>query len=143
MTHRYYRLVGRDVVPIPGDDVLVWAREFEKDRRLRQEWIGGQFVSTVFLGMDHNFFDEGPPLIFESMIFHGPHDEDQARYSTYDEAIKGHEAMVAMLKRETSLWRRELAPLLRWWMPLFKHYLLRYRMWNIKRSLEKRSDDAQ
>ena len=29
------------------------------------------FISTVFLGIDHNFNLEGPPLLFETMIFGG------------------------------------------------------------------------
>ena len=50
-------------------------------------------VSTVWLGLDHNFGDD-PPLIFETMIFGGSLDEDQKRYSTEAEALAGHEAMV-------------------------------------------------
>ena len=46
-------------------------------------------VSTVFLGLDHNW-GEGPPILFETMIFGGEHDEDQWRYETWDEAIAGH-----------------------------------------------------
>jgi len=46
-------------------------------------------VSTVLLGLDH-FWGEGPPLIFETMIFGGDHDNDQWRYSTREEAEEGH-----------------------------------------------------
>ena len=47
-------------------------------------------VSTVYLGLNHAW-DDGPPLIFETMIFGGPHDEQQWRYSTEAEAIEGHQ----------------------------------------------------
>lgn len=47
-------------------------------------------VSTVLLGFDHNFSQEGRPLIFETMIFGGPHDQYQERYATLAEAVEGH-----------------------------------------------------
>ena len=49
-------------------------------------------ISTVFLGIDHNFFGSGPPLLFETMIF-GPPDDDelyQTRCCTYAEALEMH-----------------------------------------------------
>lgn len=57
----------------------------------------GKVVSTVWLGLDHNYFG-GPPLIFETMVFPSEDDwtaEDSDRYSTEAEARAGHEAMVA------------------------------------------------
>lgn len=30
---------------------------------------GGRFVSTVFLGLDHNWIEGGAPMLFETMIF--------------------------------------------------------------------------
>jgi hypothetical protein len=57
-------------------------------------------VSTVFLGLDHNFRDEGPPILFETMIF-GETDDDpvgrQWRYATWAEAELGHMAIVETL----------------------------------------------
>lgn len=46
-------------------------------------------VSTVFLTIDHQF-GEGPPLLFETMIFGGPQDHWTDRYSTWNEAVSGH-----------------------------------------------------
>ena len=55
-------------------------------------------VSTVFLGLNHQFGD-GPPLIFETMIFSpGPLDQECWRYSTESEALVGHAAAVAQLQ---------------------------------------------
>lgn len=60
-----------------------------------QETVNSYFVSTVFLGMDHGFDPEGPPVVYETMIF--PHREDgklierdRWRYATRDEALAGH-----------------------------------------------------
>lgn len=52
-------------------------------------------VSTVFLGLDHNY-EDGPPILFETMIFGGKHDEYQERYSTWDEAVEGHARAVKL-----------------------------------------------
>lgn len=53
-------------------------------------------TAPVFLGLDHSF-DDGPPLIFETMVF--PSESDYAdldceRYSTPAQAVAGHAAMV-------------------------------------------------
>ena len=58
----------------------------------------GLWVSTVWLGLDHSFCREGPPLIFETMVFESKenlHDLDCERYPTEAEAIEGHWRMVA------------------------------------------------
>lgn len=51
-------------------------------------------VSTVFIGIDHRIWGEGPPLLFETMIFGGPLDQSQWRYASYDDAMTGHKAAV-------------------------------------------------
>lgn len=72
-------------------DLETWARWFEDIENRRVGWteVGDVKVSTVCLGIDHRF-GEGPPLLFETMIFGGPHDQYQERYSTWDEAQQGH-----------------------------------------------------
>ncbi len=86
-----YYLKGKECIPIENpDDVLQWAKAFEQNNRiLQQDTIGDVFVSTVFLGLDHQY-DEGPPLLFETMTFKNGSSKDMKRYSTYDEAILGH-----------------------------------------------------
>lgn len=79
-------------------DLMTWARAFERSssRRLKRETVAeGVDVSTVFLGLDHSWGD-GPPLLWETMIFGGPHDGYQERYSTHDEAMAGHAKAVAL-----------------------------------------------
>lgn len=79
-----------------------WARRFCEDgddrRVARDELAGGVSVSTVFLGIDHNFSDVGPPVLFETMIFGGPHDEEQWRYTTWNEAVAGHQVAVELAR---------------------------------------------
>lgn len=89
---RYYR---RDGTPYPDgpEQTLAWARDFgDVDKRIVAQtrlW-NGAFVSTVFLGLDHQYGD-GPPLIFETMVFDiGPVEDTFGRWSTEDEAWYGH-----------------------------------------------------
>lgn len=52
-------------------------------------------VSTVWLGIDQGFGATERPLIFESRVFGGPLDNTCRRYATRDEAIAGHDELVA------------------------------------------------
>jgi hypothetical protein len=54
------------------------------------------YVSTVFLGLDHRWGKQGPPILFETMIFGGVEDQYQERYATWDEAEAGHAKAVAL-----------------------------------------------
>jgi hypothetical protein len=63
----------------------------------------GRWVSTVWLGFDYSFGD-GPPLIFETMVFPSERDMgelDCERYSTEEAAKKGHERMCAKWSAES------------------------------------------
>jgi len=91
-----YILDGK--VPVPCDDVLSWGKEYEKqDRKVAQNKIGDANISTVFLALDHNW-GEGPPILFETMVFGGKHDQYQERYSTWEEAEAGHAKALKMVK---------------------------------------------
>ncbi len=77
--------------------MLEWSKLFEDDeyKAVAKTEIhsdeGNYSVSTVWLGMDHRFSQDGPPLIFETMIFgDGAMSEWMARYSTEQEALEGH-----------------------------------------------------
>ena len=51
------------------------------NRRVAHDVKDGISVSTVFLSLDYQW-GEGPPLIFETMIFGGEHNDWQNRCST-------------------------------------------------------------
>ena len=81
-------------------DLMTWAEWYETaDRKVARETIGDSDISTVFLGIDHSF-GEGPPLLFETMVFNGKLDGEINRYSTWDDAVAGHNAMVKKVKKE-------------------------------------------
>lgn len=56
-------------------------------------------VSTVWLGVNYNFTGDGPPIIFETMVFGGNENQDQTmwRWSTEEGARAGHAEVVASI----------------------------------------------
>ncbi len=80
-----------------------WANFFEKteNRIVNQEEIKEHQVSTVFLGLDHNWNPKSNvPLIFETMVFE-PNSYSEiycTRYSTWNEAEEGHKKAVQWVK---------------------------------------------
>lgn len=76
-----------------------WAEKFEDNeyKRVVATEVGDARVSTVWLGLDHGWNGEAP-VIFETMIFDGPYDEHQWRYSTEADAVAGHERIVKALR---------------------------------------------
>jgi len=88
MKRGYFILKNRQ--PVITEDISVWGKFMENTERIVDNTeIGDVVVSTVFLGLDHQY-GVGEPLLFETMIFGGVHDQYQERYSTWDEAVKGH-----------------------------------------------------
>lgn len=93
----YYNKEGKKI------DLKTWSNHLEDGdyKIIKQETLpNGKWVSTVWLGLDYQF-GKGKPLIFETMVFpkypikKGDFlDEDMERYSTLEEALKGHEEMV-------------------------------------------------
>ena len=81
------------------DGVLTWAALFENEayKRVAFTRFSHVNVSTVWLGLDHNWFG-GVPLIFETMIFGGPHDQFMRRWPTEASALAGHDRIVAALR---------------------------------------------
>jgi len=94
MTDRYI-LDGK--TPVPCEDLIKWALWLENSKRhVGSEIRGNVRVSTVFLGIDHRYPPaKGPPLLFETMVFGGEHDQDMGRCSTWDEAEKMHREFCA------------------------------------------------
>lgn len=76
--------------------LMEWATLFEDRafKKIANTIIGPYHISTIWLGLDHDFGD-GPPLIFETMILMEDETDSlchwQSRYSTLPEAREGHE----------------------------------------------------
>lgn len=73
--------------------------ENKSNWRVDETYIGEARISTVFLGLDHNHsWPNGTPILFETMIFGGEHDDFQERYCTWDEAEAGHKIAVDLVE---------------------------------------------
>ena len=90
-----YRLIGR--LPVPCPDPNEWAKwHSTADLCVRLTEVGPLRISTVFLAIDHNYYDGGDPILFETMIFDDGDDTYQTRCHTWDEAERMHDAAVAV-----------------------------------------------
>jgi hypothetical protein len=69
-------------------------------KRVAETRTGESWVSTVWVGIDMGYGDDRPPIIFETMVFGGPLDQEMDRYATEAEALIGHEAMVGRVRVE-------------------------------------------
>ncbi|HMF66125.1 MAG TPA: hypothetical protein VK602_00775 [Phyllobacterium sp.] len=101
-------------------DMMTWARWFADDsnRRVAEDFTGFYILSSVFLGIDHNFGWKGPPLLFETMVFlreaeiklmfgkHRPVNEEAFelgdtcwRYSSWDDCATQHQTILRRLQK--------------------------------------------
>lgn len=96
-----YRLEGHTPVAVSSfEEFMRWELETLHEQKIvRKDVVGGVEISTVFLGRNHQFRD-GPPLVFETMVFGGAGDY-QARYSTWEQAEQGHARALAQVLAQT------------------------------------------
>ena len=106
----YYKLVDGEIQPATLEE---WAETYEKPglRNIAFDKVAtprGDIVdvSTVFLGLDHGFGADGPPVLFETMAFGIPADhspdrqEDyQWRYTSVADAKAGHIRVVQAIEK--------------------------------------------
>jgi hypothetical protein len=107
--------IGNGHVPVPCDDFMAWAEWMSSaDRHVGHDMVGTIYLSTLFLGLDHQF-GEGPPMLFETMAFD---ESDQrthtlgdltftcsetlewiySRYSTWEDALWSHKEWLEKLR---------------------------------------------
>lgn len=96
-----------DHTAVPERNVGAWGEWMEShNRRVARTHISESLmVSTVFLGVDHQWGD-GPPHLYETMCFmvvdDAPKweglDDYTRRYATWEEAERGHDEVVTVLK---------------------------------------------
>ena len=73
-----------------------------KNRLVRRSYITKDIYSTAILGIDYNHSGRGAPVLWETMVFGGPHDGYQRRYSSRAAAFKGHASAIALTKHGLS-----------------------------------------
>lgn len=95
VNRRYYTLDGHEVGEVAT--LAEWEKwRLEGDRQVALTRIPpGLRVSTIFLGVDHNFLGQAAPVLFETMVF-DDYGESTAngcgmrRYCTWAQAEDGH-----------------------------------------------------
>lgn len=104
MREQKYILLGHD--PIPCSNLAQWAASFgdHASRIVAKTAVAcdtGEVVevSTVFLGLDHNYMGVGEPILFETMTFGGLLNGWQWRYCTWEEAEAGHAEVLQIVRR--------------------------------------------
>lgn len=83
----------RDGKPIP-DDYYNTAKHGRKykwgtEKRIGRTVVGDWTVSTVWLGLNHDYLT-GVPVVFETMVFGEPYENELRRYTTEEDAMRGH-----------------------------------------------------
>jgi len=120
---KQYKFILNGKRPEACADIVKWGRWFETaDRHVAKTDVGECWVSTVFLGLDHNWSGEGAPVLFETMAFMPPIEKklfgrwrmireemDCRRYQTWEEAEEGHLAMVIEVKAKLAKIEEEVA----------------------------------
>lgn len=95
----FYILDGQ--TPVVCYDIKQWRKAFSNlDRRVARDDIDDIRISTVFLSLDYNFSLDGPPLLFETMVFVGDDSEYCERYPTWDAAAAGHKRIVDAIRHQ-------------------------------------------
>lgn len=115
----YYVLkpeIGDGKVPVPVDDLHEWAAWYERssiERTVARSTVGPFRVSTVFLGLDHQYDPtQAEPHLFETMVFdsenvkelHGDQYEEEVwpltrRCGTWECAEHDHREVVEEVRK--------------------------------------------
>ena len=99
---KYYMLIDGLIKEANSiNEWLKWNRT--SNRRVALNEIDDITISTVFLGIDHNYNTNGLPILFETMIFGGSHDEECFRCSTLEEAKEYHKRAIQLVEESKSM----------------------------------------
>ena len=101
---KYYSVHGKEIT------MEQWAIAYEYGpHTVRYDKVGDFIVSTVWLGLDHNYIGGGKPIVFETMVFKAKGKStyiqsgtsfEERRWSTLTEAIAGHLKMCAKWRKK-------------------------------------------
>jgi hypothetical protein len=96
-------LKDKIVIPINTRDeagLIRWFSWLENADRViaKTQFSPEVLVSTVFLGINHGFGER--PLWFETMVFGGAFDGYLDRYETWEQAFKGHQHVLDLVRND-------------------------------------------
>ena len=94
---KYYKF--EDGQPVECTDILDWSKWFTiTDRTVARTIVNDAEISTVFLGIDHDFSHENAkPILWETLVFGGELAGEMERYDTLVDAKVGHKRMCAQV----------------------------------------------
>ena len=81
------------------NEFVDWEEAYPEKRIIKQYDNDEVFVSTVFLGLDHAW-NSDIPVLWETMIFGGEHDQYQERYTSYEDALEGHKIALNLVNQK-------------------------------------------
>lgn len=82
-----------------AQEYLDWEEANQDKKYLKQEFVDDIHVSTVFLGLDHSW-NSNIPVLWETMIFGGEHDQYQDRYTSVEDALEGHQKALNLVNKQ-------------------------------------------
>lgn len=98
MNNLYILNRKHEVIPaISTRQWTVWFSDISNRRVAKTDISSDVCVSTVFLGLNHNWSDSKKLLVFETMVFGGDYDGEMERCSTWEEAVEMHQRMVELV----------------------------------------------
>jgi hypothetical protein len=102
----YWYILDNNNRPVPAKvlESGKWMEDNPSRKIVKQEDIGNVHISTVFLGLDHAmpWDKDKTPILWETMIFGGEHDQYQARYTSYKDAVEGHKNALKLVNNVVS-----------------------------------------
>ena len=102
MKKKLFYVLDENDNPVATEDYLKWSEFFSSinNRSFGYTQLEGNVtVSTIFMGIDYSFgLVEKNPILFETMVFGGPLNGKIKRYSSKDDAKKGHAAIVEEIR---------------------------------------------
>ena len=93
-----YKLNGNNTIKCDNIEDYCYHRKIQ-NKIVAKTNIKDAYISTVFLGMDYSLHGN-PPLLFETMIFGGKHDDYTERYETWEQAVLGHEIAIKLVNED-------------------------------------------
>lgn len=100
-----YFILDEQGNPKEASGLEEWVQWMERENpQVAIDHIGDVKVSTIFLGIDHGFgfTPDRPPTLWETMVFGGPLDMYQRRYTSLDAAKAGHADTAARVQQAAS-----------------------------------------
>lgn len=91
--------------PVLCENIRKWSAWFEHfpNRFVKETKLDNVRISTIFLGIDHNFTGRGGPVLWETMVFkHNPRpdaivdeeSQEEMRARSREEALVHHDMLV-------------------------------------------------